>query len=303
MVLKQLAYLVALAREKHFGRAALAAHISQPTLSAAIRALEDELGAPVVERGHRFNGLTPQGELVLDHAKRILGECDALRQSLAEMGAGLAGRLRLGVIPTALPAIALVTAPFQLKFPHVSITVLSQTSAEIIRGLENFELEAGFTYLDNEPLENVRAKPVYRETFVFLTPAGSPYAAQVAITWLQAAEASLCLLTPDMQNRRIVDGVFRSVGVQPKAAVETNSVLNLCSQVSFGHLSSIIPRSFVEVFGLPQNTRAVPLVEPEVSRTVGLIMAGREPPSPLARALLAHAQPVDLAGVRAGLDR
>ena len=86
MVLKQLAYLIALAREKHFGRAALAAHISQPTLSASIRALEEELGAPIVERGHRFNGLTAEGELVLElwssrrSAARWVSSCPAASQ-------------------------------------------------------------------------------------------------------------------------------------------------------------------------------------------------------------------------------
>ena len=96
MVIKQFVYLTALAREQHFGRAAEAAHVSQPTLSAAIRNLEDELGVPVVERGHRFNGFTPEGLVVLDYAKRVLAECEAMRQTLEAMGQGLTGRLRLG---------------------------------------------------------------------------------------------------------------------------------------------------------------------------------------------------------------
>jgi DNA-binding transcriptional LysR family regulator len=78
MVIKQLSYFVALAREKHFGRAAIACHVSQPTLSGAIRALEDDLGVPLVERGHRFTGLTAEGEMILAHAKRILGAFGAL---------------------------------------------------------------------------------------------------------------------------------------------------------------------------------------------------------------------------------
>ena len=293
MVLKQLAYLVALAREKHFGRAALAAHISQPTLSAAIKALEDELGVPIVERGHRFNGLTAQGELVLDHAQAILAQCDAMRQNLDEMGQGLKGRLRLGVIPTALPVVALITGPFHARYPGVSIQVFSQTSIEILRGLENFELEAGITYLDNEPLEHVIAKPVYREEYVFLTPVTSAYAGLASIGWADAAQAPLCLLTPDMQNRRIINGIFLSVGCQPQASVETNSILNLCSHVSAGHWSSVVPRPILQVFGQPPGTCAVPLVAPEVTRSVGLVMADHQPSSPLARALLAEAVPME----------
>lgn len=294
MVLKQLAYLVALAREKHFGRAAALAHISQPTLSSAIRALEAEIGAPIVERGHRFRGFTAQGEIVLEHAKRILAECDALRQNLARIGAGLSGRLRLGVIPTALPVIALMTTRFQAQFPRVAIVILSQTSSDIARGLENFELEAGVTYLDSEPLQHVRTKPIYREEFVFLTPAGSPYADLPSISWAQAALAPLCLLTPDMQNRRIIDGVFRSVGGEPRAEIETNSVLNLCSHVSLGRVSSIIPKAFIRGIGLPQGARAIALTPPDVARTVGLAIADRDPASPLASALFVHAQPIDV---------
>ena len=156
MVIKQFVYLTALAREQHFGRAAEAAHVSQPTLSAAIRNLEDELGVPVVERGHRFNGFTPEGLVVLDYAKRVLAECEAMRQTLEAMGQGLTGRLRLGAVPTALPVVSHLTAPFYARYPRVTVTVLSLTSNEIVRGIENFELEAGLTYLDNEPLQQVR---------------------------------------------------------------------------------------------------------------------------------------------------
>jgi DNA-binding transcriptional LysR family regulator len=285
MVLKQLAYLVALAREQHFGRAAATAHITQPTLSAAIRALEDELGLPVVERGHRFNGFTPQGLVVLEHAKRILAECSAMRQSLDEFGRGLSGRLRLGAVPTALPVVSHLTSPFYARYPRVTVTVLSLTSDQIVRGIENFDLEAGITYLDNEPLPPVRAKPIYSEEYAFLTHEASPYAALGSITWTEAAEAPLCLLTPDMQNRRIIDGIFRSVGKSPTPAVETNSIFNLCSHTASGHWSSIVPRPLLRFFGMPKGTVALPLVEPEASRSMGLIIADREPASPLARAL------------------
>ena len=295
MVLRQLEYLVALAREKHFGRAALACNVSQPTLSAAIRQLEADLGAPIVERGQKFHGLTQQGRAVLDHAHRILAEAEALRRSLEEMDKGLSGRLRLGAIPTALPIVSHITAPFYARFPNVSVTVLSQTSQEIQRGIADFELDVGLTYLDNEPLENVLAKPIYVEEYVFLTPAAGVYAGRNFITWREAAEAPLCLLTPDMQNRRIIDGIFRSVGAQPKPSVETNSIFNLCSHASSGLWSSIAPRQLLQFFGTPRGTLALELVEPHARRTIGMIMSDRVPPSPLARNLFAMDQPDDIA--------
>ena len=298
MVIKHFVYLVALAREQHFGRAAESVHVSQPTLSAAIRNLEEELGVPVVERGHRFNGLTPEGQVVLDHAKRVLAECASMRQTLEEMGSGLTGRLRIGAVPTALPVVSQLTAPFYARYPRVTVTILSLTSSEITRGIENFELEAGLTYLDNEPLPPVRSKPVYAEEYVFLTPEDGPYASRESITWAEAAETELCLLTPDMQNRRIVDGIFRSVGKAPKPVVETNSIFNLCSHPSSGRWSSIVPRPLLHFFGMPQRTRAVRLVEPEATRTIGLITADREPQMPLVKALFSLVQPLDPARSR-----
>jgi DNA-binding transcriptional LysR family regulator len=294
MLLRQLEYLVALARERHFGRAAAACNVSQPTLSAAIRQLEEELGAPIVERGHKFHGLTGQGRAAVDHAHRILAEAGALKRDLEEMDRGLSGRLRIGAIPTALPIIAHITAPFYERFPNVSVTILSLNSQQIQQGIDDFELEVGFTYLDNEPLSNVRTKPIYVEQYMFLTPTSGPYARRRAITWSEAGGAPLCLLTPDMQNRRIVDGIFRSADVSPKPVMETNSIFNLCSHVSSGLWSSIVPIQLLQFFGVPRGAEAIELVEPTAQRTIGLIMANREPPSPLARNLFAMERPANI---------
>jgi DNA-binding transcriptional LysR family regulator len=293
MVLRQLEYLVALAREKHFGRAAEACHVTQPTLSAAIRQLEEDLGAPIIERGHRFIGLTAQGRLTLEHAHRILAEAEDLRRQIEELDKGLGGRLRLGVIPTALPIVSHLMAPFYQRYPDVAVTVLSKTSVDIQQGIEDFELDVGITYLDNEPLAHVRTKPIYDEEFVFLTPSNGPHAELRTISWAAAAAAPLCLLTPDMQNRRIVDGVFRSVGATPKPSVETNSMFNLVSHASSGRWSSIVPRQLLQFFGIPRNTRAIELVEPTARRSVGYIIADRDPVSPIARNLIKIQLPAD----------
>ena len=297
MVLRQFEYLVALARERHFGRAAEACHVTQPTLSAAIRQFEEELGAPIIERGHRFLGLTPQGKLALEHAQRVLAEVEELRRGVEALDHGLSGRLRLGVIPTALPIVSHLTTPFFERYPRVTITVLSRTSQEIQRGIENFELDAGVTYLDNEPLERVRARPIYHEEYLFLTPVAGPYAERSAISWREAADASLCLLTPDMQNRRILDGIFRSVGATPKPSVETNSIFNLVSHAASGPWSAIVPRQLLQFFGLPERTRALELIEPTARRSVGFIVADRDPPDPIARNLMEMALPPDIVGV------
>jgi len=202
MIIRQLVYLDALAREKHFRRAAEACHVSQPTLSAAIVQLEEELGVLIVERGRRFQGFTKEGEVVLAHARRILAEAEVMKDSIAELREGVSGRIRLGAIPTALPMIAHITAPFSERYPAVSLTVLSLTSQEIQQGIDDFELDVGLTYLDNEPLDRVISKPIYQESYVLLTREDGPFGARDTITWAEAAEQKLCLLTGDMQNRR-----------------------------------------------------------------------------------------------------
>src|SRR5262245_59397553 len=106
MDIRQLQYLVALAREKHFTRAAQACHVSQPTLSGRIRQLEQELGVPIVERGQRFHGFTPDGERVLRWAQTILENWASLQheiESLRNTSGTLSGHLSVGVIPSALP--------------------------------------------------------------------------------------------------------------------------------------------------------------------------------------------------------
>lgn len=179
----------------------------------------------------------------------------------------------------------------------MTVAVFSMNSHEIDRGIEEFELDVGLTYLDAEPIAHAKTKPLYVEDYLFLTPASGALACRSQVTWREAAAASLCLLTPDMQNRRIIDGIFRSVGAKPVPAVETNSIYNLVSHVSAGQWSAIVPRQLLRFFGLPAGTRAIELVEPVARRTVGLVMSDREPPSPLARNLFAMQLPTDIAAL------
>jgi DNA-binding transcriptional LysR family regulator len=296
MVIRQLVYLTALARERHFARAAAASGVSQPALSAGIRQLEEELGVPIVARGQRFQGFTPEGERVLDWAHRILADCDALRQELGEMRQSLTGRLRLGVVPSALSATARFTAPFAARHPGIGITILSMTSIQIERALEAFEIDAGLTYLDNEPLERVRTLPLYRERYLLLVAAEGPLARRRTIAWAEAAELRLALLTPDMQNRRILDGIFAGAGRAPRVVVESNSLMALAAHVAASPgdeagapAGSVVPESMVAGLGVPEGTKVLSLTDPIVTHLMGLVMADRDPPPPLARALFAEA--------------
>jgi DNA-binding transcriptional LysR family regulator len=299
MLLRNLRYLEALAREQHFARAAKTCDVTQPTLSAGIKQLEEELGLLIVQRGQRFHGLTPEGLRVVEWTRRILADVDSLQQEASEMRAGLVGRLRIGAIPVALPTVALLTAPFAARHPQVSITITSLSSMEIQRGLDDFTLDAGLTYLDNEPLAHVRTLPLYRERFYLFAPADSAFAKSASATWEDAATLQLCLLTPDMQNRRILNGLFAAHGVAPRAAVETNSVLALWAHLRTGTWSSILPHPFLHLLGVPEGIRAVPL-EGEGHFTIGVVVPDREPMTPSARELLRVAGELDMSAAMEG---
>jgi DNA-binding transcriptional LysR family regulator len=297
MLLKQLQYLAALAREKHFARAAAECDVTQPTLSAGIKQLEETFGVLIVERGQRFRSLTPEGERVLDWALRVLSEYESLSQELSSMRKGLTGRLRIGAIPTTLPITSLLTTPFSKLHPGVTITILSKTSIEIQRALEDFEIDAGLTYLDNEPLSRVRTVPLYQEHYLLFTPRGGAFADRNEITWREAASLPLCLLTPDMQNRRIIDGHFREAGVHPDAIIETNSTITLYSHLRSGEFSTILPQTIVHLIGEIAEVRAIPLIEPTAVHTIGLIAPERDPLPPAVRELLQLVQSQGLASL------
>lgn len=294
VIVRQLAYLAALAREGHFGRAAAACHVSQPTLSAGIRRLEEELGLPIVRRTRRYEGLTPEGEHVLEWAQRVLADVDGLHGEVQAMRHGLTGRLRIGAIPTSLSSVSLLTTPLAERHPGVRVVVHSLNSMQIERGLHAFELDVGLTYLDSEPLTGVRGIPLYRERYVLLTRADGPLGDRAAVRWAEAATVPLALLTEDMQNRRIVNGIFREAGTEPHPTVETNSISTLYGHVRDGGWSAVIATAWLHLFAVPDGMRAIPLVEPRTTRSIGLVWLDRDPEPLLTRALLDVARKVDL---------
>ena len=294
MDLRHLEYLVALVREEHFGRAARACNVSQPTLSSGIRRLESEVGFPVVRRSQRYEGLTPEGEKVLEWARRILADVGGLDAELDALRGGLSGQLRIGAIPTTLPSVSLLTTPLAHTHPGITVAVHSLNSRQIERGLLEFELELGITYLDSEPLSGVRTRSLYEEHYVLLTAADGPFRTRSEVTWAEAATMPLCLLTEDMQNRRIVDGIFHEAGAEPRPAVETNSISTLAAHVRDGPWSTVMAHAWLHAFDVPRGLKAIPLVAPATTRTIGLVWLDRDPEPILARALLEVAALTDL---------
>jgi DNA-binding transcriptional LysR family regulator len=289
-MIDKLEYLIALAREQHFGHAAEACGVTQPTFSAGIKQLEDILGVLLVNRGSRFYSFTPEGERVLDWARRIVSDSRAMQQEMQALKKGLAGHLRIAAIPTALPIVAALTTPYRARHPNVSFTVLSRTSIEILALLENLEVDAGLTYLDNEPLGRVRYVPLYHEQYQLLIAHESPLGQRKTVTWAEVGQVPLCLLTPDMQNRRIIDRYLRSAGCEPAPTLESDSMIVLVAHIRTGRWAGVMPAKIAESLGLMDTIRAIPIAGSEPHPTVGLVVPHREPMTPLTAALVAEAR-------------
>lgn len=298
-MIEKLEYLLALARERHFGRAAEVCGVSQPTLSIAIRSLEDSFGVLLVQRGGaRFRGFTPEGERVLEWARRIVADTRAMHQEVDALKRGLSGHLRIAAIPTALAMSAMLTTPYRAKHPDVRFSILSQTSIEVLSMIDNLEVDAGITYLDNEPLGRVSTVPLYEEEYRLLTSPHGALGNRDQVTWAEVGKVPLCLLTPTMQNRRIIDKLLRSAGVEPSPTLESNSMIVLFAHVRTGQWASIMPAKLADTLGLTDSIRAIPIVEPAATHAVGLVIPEREVTTPLIGALITEAR--QLAGVLSG---
>ncbi|MBP0446911.1 LysR family transcriptional regulator [Roseomonas sp. SSH11] len=288
-MIDKLGFLLALARERNFRRAAEACGVAQPTLSAGIKQLETELGVLLVHRSSRFQGLTPEGEKVVEWGRRLLGDVRAMRQELQVARGGLQGHLRLAVIPTALAMVPALTLACRRRHPGMRFTILSRTSAAVLEMIENLEADAGITYIGNEKLGRVRSVPLATERYRLVVPAGSPWCGRDAVAWAELAGQPLCLLTPDMQNRRIMDQLLQQAGVAVEATVESNSIVTLIAHVRSGHWMTVLPESVAATMGGAGGLHALPLVSPDAGYRIGLVVPLHDPTPPLTAALLAEA--------------
>jgi len=284
-MIDKLEMFIALAQEQHFGRAAEECGVTQPTLSAAVKQLEEQLGVLLVLRGSRFQGLTPEGQRVLEWARRLVADARTMQQELKAVRDGLTGHLRIGTIPTALSYVPELTTPFVEQNPGVTFSVLSRSSIEILSLLENLEIDVGVTYLGNEPVGKVVQVPLYRETYCLVTTEGAPLADRKRVTWSEVSRIPLCLLTKDMQNRRILDGILAEAGADAAPTLVSDSIVTLFAHVRTGRWASVVPQSLAETFAAG-TLKVIPVTEPDAGTMVGLVATHREPHAPLIAALL-----------------
>lgn len=301
-------YLAALEQHRHFGRAASACHITQPALSNALRALEGHLGVTIVRRGRQYEGLTDEGAQVLASAQRILREQEGLAQALSSGADSPRGRLVVGAVPTALPIATRFAARLAERHPGIALQLRSLSSQEIDKGLDSLALDLGVGYVERAGRDaRIHTLPQYTEHY-YLVRRGAPDAPAASgsggfdapIAWAEAGGLPLCLLSPEMHNRAIIDGVLRGLGIEARAVLETDSVLALMVAVQGSGLAAVLPGALVGTLGGRAGLRIQPLVTPKVRTPIGFMTSAAVPPTrALSAALALAADPAWLEHVRA----
>ncbi len=297
-LLSSLRYLVALQEHKHFGRAAVACHITQPALSNAIRALEGELGVVIVKRDRNFVGLTPEGQRVLESAHLMLHEATVLQQELKSRVRLPRGPLRIAAVPTAIPIAARFAATLHARHSGIQPVVLSLSSSDLERGLHDLSIDMALGYSERMRVADsdsrLKAWPQYTEHYFLLRRAAQPHPSGLqigaAMPWKDLAQLPLCLLTPEMHNRTIVDAAFTTAGVRVTPAMETNSIMTMMLSVVAGTVCSVLPGALVDTVRAYRELEALPLVGPQVYTRIAFISHARARSSQALEAGLTLAQ-------------
>ena len=284
--LRDIQFLQALARHRHFARAAKACGVSQPAFSMRIQKLEDKLGVALVRRDNRFLGLTEAGELVLRHGAPLIDGMKALEQDLNSERGRAAGVLRLGVVPTAATFAGLAAAKLAQSFPDIQMRIETASSLVIQQRLIDGTFEAGISYHDGADQDLLRLTPLYDERYMLLCPIAMAPPGAATITWTKAATLPLALLEPNMQNRAILNRVFEKLGVLPHVVAETSALTSALAMAREGFAATVVPD--VVARGLAANmadTIVLELVAPEVTKSISLMSVSRGEMAPVVAAL------------------
>ena len=272
MNLRDLKYLVALADLRHFGKAADACFVSQPTLSTQIRKLEEELGVALVERAPRKVMLTAAGQDVVQRARRIVGEVEQMREAARRSMDPESGSLRLGVFPTLAPYLLPHVVPqLRDRFPQLELLLVEEKSDVLLQRLREGKLDAALLAL---PLhdEQLHAELLFEEPFVFAAPLQHPLASRTAMSMSELSDETLLLLEDGHCLRDQALDVCRLSGAQERSGFRATSLETLRQMVAAGVGVTLLPALSVhEPIAQSPNIRLIPFRAPAPSRQIALV--------------------------------
>ncbi len=295
MFIRQLSYLLALDKYRHFGRAAESCHVSQPALSNGIRELERELGITIIKRNRTFEGITPEGERVIQWVRQVVASLEGLRQEADLVRSVPQGHLAIGAIPTANHAATLLSAEYREILPQLTLEVTSLSTPEILRRLKAQEIQLGILYersVGNSP--EYDAMPLYSERYVLVASGQASLPRQ--LDWSEVGGLPLCLLSPDMQNRQTLNRCFEAVEAKPRVVLQSNDIRVLLAECQSGRAFSILPLSALPAQYEGAGLLAHPIT-PEHAEEVCLVRLRRENQPALSHAAWQIAGQMDLEAV------
>ena len=290
MELRQLRYLVALADERHFTRAAEREHVAQPALSQQIRRLEAEVGLPLVERTTRRVALTDAGQALVTRARRALAELEAADAEIASLAGVRAGRVRVGAVSTLGPVdLSRLLATFGAQHPGVDLTVREGTSDEVAAMVRRDEVDCAFLSvterIESEELELLRLAD---EEIVVVLPPDHPLATRDAVRIRDLRAAPFVAFREGSRLREVLIAAARDAGFEPRIVLGSNDIQRIRDLVSHALGVAILPRTDAERAG--PEVAVAELVEPALTRDVTLAWRAGRRLSPAAAAFLALAR-------------
>lgn len=298
MDLRQLRYLVALAEERHFTRAAAREHVAQPALSQQIKRLEDEVGLPLVERTTRQVAITDAGQLLVARARRALAEIEAATSELEGLKGVTTGHVTVGAMHTMGPIdVSLALAIFHERHPGVELTVREQSSEELAQMLRDDELDLAFlSVTERVESHGLGLHQLVSEELVAVLPENHRLARRRKLRMAELEEEEFISYRAGARLRELLMAAGRHAGFQPQIKLESNESGRIRRLVARGMGVAILPRSDATAPGAP--VAVVLLTDPALSRDITLAWREDRRHSPAVAEFLALARATFTSGNR-----
>ncbi|WP_435605745.1 transcriptional regulator CynR [Pseudomonas knackmussii] len=244
MLLRHLRYLLAVADNGGFTRAAEALHVSQPTLSQQIRQLEETLGVTLFDRTSRTVKPTDAGQAYIECARRVLVELEAGRRALHDVKDLSRGTLRLAMTPTFMAyLVGPLVRDYLARYPNIHLELFELPMSEIETGLADDSLDLAIAF-DGVRSADIESIPAFTETLGLMVGKAHPlYDSQAVLSAEQVAQLEFALLTPEYITRARIDEYFVESRIAPKVAIEVNSVSTLLEVVRHTAMATLLPEA------------------------------------------------------------
>lgn len=296
MIVRNFGYLLALYREGHFGRAAKSCNVSQPTLSAGIKQLEQDLGVEIVRHGRRYDGLTLEGETVLAWAKKIESNCEGLERDISALKRGLEGQFRLGLLSGASVVAPILSLALAERMPLLEQSIRATQISSLTKALLAHEIDMALVYLEDVTEEDFDTHLLYREQIVIFQATRDPLPRQVS--WDDVANLPQCIL-----DCALPKAAHSRLGHCAAKTIRTNNVDVLTAHIASGRYATVLPQSLATYFARIPDIRAVEVTGEGTDAAVGLATIRNELKSTPSTALLEIVRsPETIAAIQDALD-